>query len=277
MSRENVEIVRRFWIAWEKGDLETIFAHYDPAIVWVNHGGPAEFRGAYLGHDGVRRVWGEWLESFKDFENHAETFIDAGENVIVSWRMSGRGKASEVPVDQSGWSVHTIRNGLLIRIDVFDTKAEAFEAVGLVEPDADAGLTNLDLVRSIFEAWGRGDYSSAEWAHPEIEYVIADGPSPGSWKGLAGMAEAWRDFLSAWDEARAKAEDYRELDDHRVLVLFRRSGRGKTSGVELEQMQSKGANVFYIQGGKVTRLVIYHDCERGLADLGLPSEAHSAG
>jgi hypothetical protein len=37
---------------------------------------------------------------------------------------------------------------------------------------------NLDLVRSIYVAWARGDWSSVEWAHPGIEYVRADGPAP---------------------------------------------------------------------------------------------------
>jgi hypothetical protein len=38
---------------------------------------------------------------------------------------------------------------------------------------------NVELVRSVVSAWERGDYSSTEWAHPEIEFVIADRPSPG--------------------------------------------------------------------------------------------------
>jgi ketosteroid isomerase-like protein len=128
---------------------------------------------------------------------------------------------------------------------------------------------NLDLVRSIYAAWERGDYSSAEWADPEIEFVYADGPSPGSWTGLASMAERWRDWLIAWEDFRTGAQGYRELDDERVLVLSHFSGRGKTSRVELGQSQTKQANVFHVRDGKVTRFVVYWDRERALADLGL--------
>jgi ketosteroid isomerase-like protein len=128
---------------------------------------------------------------------------------------------------------------------------------------------NVDLVRSIFAAWERGDYSSAEWAHPEIGLVVADGPTPGSWTGVAEMAEAWREALSAFEELRAEADEYRALDEERVLVLMHFSGRGKTSGMEVGDIHMKGANVFHVRGGKVTRLVLYWDRERAFADVGL--------
>src|SRR6476660_5718582 len=67
---------------------------------------------------------------------------------------------------------------------------------------------NLDLVRSIHADWSANDYSSGEWAHPEIEFVVADGPSLGSWTGLAEMANALRDMLTAWEGVRLEAEDY---------------------------------------------------------------------
>ena len=136
---------------------------------------------------------------------------------------------------------------------------------------------NLDLVRSIFAAWERADYSTTDWAHGEIEFVIAEGPSPGRWTGLAEMAEGYRDWLTAWEAYRVKADEYRELDSERVLVLVRSTGRGKTSGLELGQIQSKGgAGLFHIRGGKVTRYVIYWDRERALADLGLAPETDAA-
>ena len=128
---------------------------------------------------------------------------------------------------------------------------------------------NVELVRSIFAAWERGDFSSAEWAHPEIELVIADGPTPGSSTGIAAMGEQWRGALSAFEELRTEADEYRVLDHERVLVLMRFGGRGKTSGLEVGQMQTEGANLFHVRDGKVTRLVLYWDRERALEEVGV--------
>jgi ketosteroid isomerase-like protein len=128
---------------------------------------------------------------------------------------------------------------------------------------------NLDLVRSIFAAREQGDYSSVGWADPDIEYVVADGPEPGTWRGLAKIAESWRELLTAWQDHRSLVDEYRELADGRVLVLGHSTGRGKTSGVDLSALATPWANVIVIRDGKVTRIVLYNERARALADLGL--------
>ena len=90
------------------------------------------------------------------------------------------------------------------------------------------------------------------------------------------MAEAWGAFLSAWEEYRTEVDEYRELDDERVLVLLHVIGRGKASGVQLGQVRTNAANLFHVRAGKVTRLVLWSDQERGLAELGLSErDAHA--
>jgi hypothetical protein len=86
------------------------------------------------------------------------------------------------------------------------------------------------------------------------------------------MAETWGAFLGAWEEYRTEVDEYRELDGERVLVLLHIIGRGKSSGVQLGQVRTNAANLFHVRGGKVTRLVIWADQERGLAELGLSEQ-----
>jgi ketosteroid isomerase-like protein len=128
---------------------------------------------------------------------------------------------------------------------------------------------NLDLVRSIYADWERGDFNSTDWAHSEIEYVHVDGPSPRRWTGLAGLAEGASTWINAWEGFRIEAEDFRELDGERILVLSKGSGRGRTSGLELGQLTRSAADLLHVRNGKVTRFVVYFDRDRALADLGL--------
>jgi ketosteroid isomerase-like protein len=136
---------------------------------------------------------------------------------------------------------------------------------------------NVELVRSICAAWERGDYSSVAWADPEIEFVIADGPEPGRWTGLAGMSKGFRGFLSAWSGHRAVAEQIRELDDGRVLVLVHVVARGKASEMELGQMHAQGASMFSVRDAKVTRLACYFDHARALPDSDRPRPSRRPG
>ena len=126
---------------------------------------------------------------------------------------------------------------------------------------------NLDLVRSIYARWGRGDFTSGDWADPEIEFGFADGPEPGSWRGIKNMAHRYGEWLRGWRDFRAEPEQFIVADETRILVFVRNSGLGRTSGVQMDERSV--ANLFEIHDGRVTRLVIYWQRDRALADLGL--------
>ena len=96
-------------------------------------------------------------------------------------------------------------------------------------------------------------------------------PSSGSWTGVAAMAEAWREALSAWEEFRAEADEYRcarRRARARAQALQRARQDERTGG---RGHTDEGANLFHIRDGKVTRLVLYWDRESALADAGCGS------
>jgi ketosteroid isomerase-like protein len=79
-------------------------------------------------------------------------------------------------------------------------------------------------------------------------------------------------MLRSGNEYRVEADEYRELDGERVLVLFHASGRGKTSSLELGQLRTQLAGLYHVRDGKLRRAAIYWDRKRALADLGLAPE-----
>ena len=83
------------------------------------------------------------------------------------------------------------------------------------------------------------------------------------------MWRAWRDFLSAWLDYRAVAEEYGELADGRIVVLTAFHARGRASEIEVRQVLARGASVMRIDDGKVTKVVLSYSRDRARADLEL--------
>lgn len=127
---------------------------------------------------------------------------------------------------------------------------------------------NVDLVRSIYADWERGDFGSADWAAPDIAWTYADGPSARTWVGHQGLIDGSREWLSAWEDFRNHPERYIELDDGRVAVLVGYGGRGKSSGVDVARIGG-GLHLWEVSEGKVVRLTFYFERDRALAELGL--------
>jgi hypothetical protein len=65
------------------------------------------------------------------------------------------------------------------------------------------------------------------------------------------------------------ATEYRDLGDERVLVLVQLSGRGKTSGLGLGDVQPNAAALIHVRDSNVTKLTLYWHRDRAFADLGL--------
>jgi ketosteroid isomerase-like protein len=122
MSQENVEVVRRFLL----GEVEDAMSYADPNIVW----NPAE-ESAGLGHDAVRASLDRWKGEWDDYELRPEEFEHIGDRVLVTVRISGRGRGSGIEIDARLYDVYTLRHGKIVRMDQFTEQSEALEAVGL--------------------------------------------------------------------------------------------------------------------------------------------------
>jgi ketosteroid isomerase-like protein len=132
---------------------------------------------------------------------------------------------------------------------------------------------NLDLVRSVYADWERGDFSrTPQWADEGIEWARFGGDGAGAWTGHDAIMHVVGEILSGFDDVRAHADHYEEIDQERVLVLTRWGGRERESGTEVELLR---ANLFRIREGRVVRLIFYWDRNRALADLGLPLDTGS--
>jgi ketosteroid isomerase-like protein len=130
----SVEIVRRIWDAWERGDTDAALALYDPD---VEAAGLAEAVGtkggksdSYRGMEGLRRWMRDFSESFDDFLAQPEEFVDVGDGVVVRVRMSGRGKRSGAPSELVFWNAYKLRNGRVVRLQTYAKEAEAIRAAG---------------------------------------------------------------------------------------------------------------------------------------------------
>jgi len=129
MSEANVEIVRRTYEWFARGDLDAILADTHPAVVLRAH----PFGEEYEGHEGFLRFVSNWTDQFEDFRQRPEQFIDAGDRVVVRVLQTARGRGSGVPVEALFWLVHVLDGGKVTRVELFDNEAAALEAAGLSE------------------------------------------------------------------------------------------------------------------------------------------------
>jgi ketosteroid isomerase-like protein len=130
MSRENVEVVRRMYDAYARGDYELTLSYHDPEIEFSQ---PAQEPGAgtYHGHQGIIRAMTKWVGAWDDYRVEVEELVDSGDHVLAKTRHHGRGKSSGVEVERQIFQLYTLRNGRIVRTRMYYDEAEARKAAGM--------------------------------------------------------------------------------------------------------------------------------------------------
>ena len=123
---DDVEFVRWLTVAYNRGDLETLRAHYAPDIV-VDAGdlwpaGPVQ---------GVDRVLAEFASIFSTFEQVeviADDYIERGGGVVVPSHWRGTMAGSKSVIEQPLAVVYRVCDGLVSSIQYFHDLGAALAA-----------------------------------------------------------------------------------------------------------------------------------------------------
>jgi len=127
---------------------------------------------------------------------------------------------------------------------------------------------NVEIVRRLNEVYNQRSFAeNPDLVDPEIVWDMSrmQIPDSAAYTGPVGF----REFVDTWTESfvseQIDAEDIIDGGDQ-VLVMVHHSGRGKISGIEVDQ---RFAMVWTLRDRRAVRMEMYPTREEALAAMGL--------
>jgi uncharacterized protein len=135
VSRENVDVVRSYFEATNRGDFRSAMAAYaDDVVLVIDDGAIPTNAGTFTGREAVGEWFADWFRSFaRGYRFRIEEMQSVGERVFLVAHHDGLGRSSGVAIDWSLGYVFTIEGGKIARLAVYRRRADALKAVGLEE------------------------------------------------------------------------------------------------------------------------------------------------
>lgn len=131
MSPENIDFIRRFYTAFNRGDMDAAVAGFDPEIVWrwpTGIPGATEVRG----REQARTVLKGYRNAWETITITAEEFIPLdGDRLLVPNHPRGRGRGSGVETETRFCDMYTFRDGRVVAFQGFWSKQDALDVLGL--------------------------------------------------------------------------------------------------------------------------------------------------
>ena len=131
MSRENVEVVRRVYEAFRRGDAATALSLIDPEVV-MDASHRVDGRIGH-GHQEMGAILAEWLGTWDEWREEVEETRDLGDRVLVISTQHGVGKGSGIAWENRFAMLYEVEGGKITRWTIYDDLRKALEAAGLSE------------------------------------------------------------------------------------------------------------------------------------------------
>jgi ketosteroid isomerase-like protein len=130
---------------------------------------------------------------------------------------------------------------------------------------------NVETCRQGLEAWQRGDFESwlgttdpaVEW-HTVLERLVEGTNS--FYRGHEGLRALWHSYRTELEDFQIEAQELRDVDDDRVLLLGHLRWRGVASGIEVE---SPLAMVLTYRDGRLIQSMDYLSHQEALDAVAL--------
>jgi ketosteroid isomerase-like protein len=270
MSQENVEVVRRMYELWNRGEFDAAVEMLDQHVVWNAYVHLPDSRTRH-GAGEVQQWAGEFAEAWGEIQVHIEGLEEVRHDMVLALvRMMGRGRGSGAAVE-SGVDGHvwTVCDGKVAAVRMYQGAEEALEAVGLREQ----AMSHDDLAttfRRAMEAYGRGDYEAAmRDFDPAIEWSVdlSVTPDATTYHGHQGVKRFWEAWAEAISDMKLEIEECRGIGQDRVLAIVRSRGTGAGSGVPVAS--PRYAEIADFRDGRVVRVRLYGGVAAALEAAGL--------
>jgi ketosteroid isomerase-like protein len=135
MSEESIEVAKRGYEAFRQRGVDGILEYLDPEIEWRAWSRYGREPNLVRGHEGVRELFSVYEENFSDLRAEPLEFIDAGDRIVVPFRLSGREKGTGEEMEMELVHVWTTAGERAVEVQVYESKREALRAVGLNDTD----------------------------------------------------------------------------------------------------------------------------------------------
>ena len=125
---------------------------------------------------------------------------------------------------------------------------------------------NVELLRESYrQVNGRGFAAVADLFSPEFTMDSPQGVEASQAHDKAGLQEWFKKMDDVWEELAFDPVEISALDAERVIAVVRTSGRGKGSGIEIDQELT---HLWTLRDGSVVRLDTYSTKQQALEATG---------